>query len=287
MKLNPICKREIMVSGRSSRTAVMITVFNAVLALVALIYMNYVLGEVRVTGQIRYQAFLTIFRYIAWIELIMILLVMPALTSGSISGERERGTLDLILATKMTPADILLGKLMTSFYSVFLLILSSAPVMALVFVYGGVTGKDMLVLFFCFFTAALLCGSIGIWFSGLLRKTTAATASAYGLEGILFLGTIGINMMFRNISAVSKGSFMLMLFSPVSVFYAAVGRMTGDGNAVRNFAENYGISGSGFLSTHWIVLGSAVQILLSCLLIFLAARALRRPFRALKNSRKV
>lgn len=45
----------------------------------------------------------------------MLVLVAPAMTAGSISGERERQTLDLLLVTNTGPVKLVLGKLLESF----------------------------------------------------------------------------------------------------------------------------------------------------------------------------
>jgi len=276
MKINPIYRKEMTVRARSSKTAVIVTVFNAILALVALIYMSYILGYARKTGEIQYSVFLTIFRYITWIEFAMILLIMPALTSGSISGEREKKTLDLIMTTGMTPTDIILGKLLTALSSMFLFVISSAPIIALVFVYGGVTIRDLLLLFLCYFTAAFLMGSMGIWFSGMLRRTTAATASTYGLEGALLFGTAALNFLLRNLSAITEVSFGLLLFSPLATFYDVVNRMTGSDGIAQVAVNIFGLSGNTFLTRNWFSAGIAIQLLLACLFLVLSVNNLKR-----------
>ena len=80
--------------------------------------------------------------FVASLEFLMLILIMPAMTAGSISGERERQTLDLMLTTCMTPADIVLGKLEAALGTMFLMVVSSLPILAMVFVYGGVTASE-------------------------------------------------------------------------------------------------------------------------------------------------
>ena len=106
MKTNPVYKRECMVSARSFRLALVLLVFNGILALVALLNMYSALAQVRLTAEVQYTGFLDLYMFVASLEFLMLILIMPALTAGSISGERERQTLDLMLTTCMTPADI-------------------------------------------------------------------------------------------------------------------------------------------------------------------------------------
>ena len=140
---NPVYKREIRVSSRSFRLALVLLIFNGILALVALLNMYSMLTQVRVTAEIQYSSFLDLYLFVAVLEFVMLVFIMPAITAGSISGERERQTLDLMLSTKMTPMQIVMGKLMASMSTMALLIVSSFPILALVFVYGGVTIKAL------------------------------------------------------------------------------------------------------------------------------------------------
>ena len=146
MKTNPVYKRECMVSARSFRLALVLLVFNGILALVALLNMYSALAQVRLTAEVQYTGFLDLYMFVASLEFLMLILIMPALTAGSISGERERQTLDLMLTTCMTPADIVLGKLEAALGTMSLMVVSSLPILAMVFVYGGVAASDLILL---------------------------------------------------------------------------------------------------------------------------------------------
>ena len=52
MKTNPVYKRECMVSARSFRLALVLLVFNGILALVALLNMYSALAQVRLTAEV-------------------------------------------------------------------------------------------------------------------------------------------------------------------------------------------------------------------------------------------
>ena len=169
------------VSARSFRLALVLLVFNGILALVALLNMYSMLAQIRVTAEIQYSSFLDLYLFMAVLEFVMLVFIMPAITAGSISGERERQTLDLMLSTKMAPIQIILGKLAASLSTMVLLIISSFPILALVFVYGGVTIKDIVMLLACYGAAALFVGSLGVCCSALFRKSTLSTVVAYGI----------------------------------------------------------------------------------------------------------
>ena len=74
------------------------------------------------------------------------MLVIPSNTSGSISGEKERKTLDILLSSKMSPYAIVIGKLMASLNMVMMLAVSSLPVLSIVFLFGGISIVDLIVM---------------------------------------------------------------------------------------------------------------------------------------------
>ncbi len=181
MKTNPVYKRETMVSARSFRLALILVIFNSILALVILLNMYSVVERVKLTAEIQYSSFTTLYVFVAVVEFVMLMFIMPALTAGSISGERERQTLDILLTTTMKPSEIIWGKLLSSFSTMFLMVVSSFPLLAVSFVYGGVMIHDVFLLLLCYLTVALLCGSMGICFSSLFKRSTVATVVSYGV----------------------------------------------------------------------------------------------------------
>lgn len=243
MKRNPIYRREVMTSARSFKLALVLLLFNGILALVAVLNLYSTLEQVRLTAEVQYTSFLNLYMFVAILEFVMVIFLMPALTAGSISGERERRTLELMMTTKMTPADIIFGKLAAALSTMVLLIVSSFPVLAMVFVYGGVTAKDVLLLLACYAVSALFAGSIGISCSAFFKRTTVATVVSYGILAMAVLGTYLLNQVvlyFAQLKgdaflvsvgtaeAASSGGFLyLLLLNPTATFAILMTRLAG------------------------------------------------------------
>ena len=85
-----------------------------------------------------------IFLGLLMLQTLMVSVLAPAATAGAISSEREHQTLDLLAVTPISSFAIVLGKLFSALAWVFVLILASIPVTALVFVYGGVAPDDVI-----------------------------------------------------------------------------------------------------------------------------------------------
>lgn len=121
---------------------------------------------------------------------LIVAVLAPAATAGAISGERERQTLELLAVTPISSPAIVLGKLASALAWVFVLILASIPVTALVFVFGGVAPDDIARSYALLVATAIGMGSIGLFFSALLRRTGASTALTFVVLLTLTVGSV-------------------------------------------------------------------------------------------------
>ncbi|MGL5436226.1 MAG: ABC transporter permease [Lachnospiraceae bacterium] len=290
--INPVYKREAMVSARSFKLALVLLIFNGILALVALLNMYSMLTQVRQTAHMQYSSFLDLYIFVAVLEFVMLIFIMPAITAGSISGERERQTLDLMLTTKMTPAEIVFGKLISSMSTMLLMIVSSFPILAMVFVYGGVTLTDMGSLLFCYMAAALFIGSLGICCSAVFKKSTVSTVISYGLMVAVVIGTYGINQFAYYMSRVHADSYLaaagqaagqgssgsliyLLLMNPTSTFLVTMMQLAGTGmNQIDQLVMTwFGAHEINSVYTNWVSFSVVIQLLLAAFFIWIAIRA--------------
>ena len=175
MMQNPVYSREMKVSSRSIRLPLIIVLFNGILSMVTLLNMYSAVAQVESTAVIQYSSFMDMYEFVTTIEFILLMFIVPAVTAASISGERERQTLELMLTTQMTASQVVIGKLMSALSTLLLLIVSSFPAVAMVFVYGGITWQDILSLLMCYITVAFFAGSLGICFSALFKRSTISS----------------------------------------------------------------------------------------------------------------
>jgi ABC-type transport system involved in multi-copper enzyme maturation permease subunit len=131
-----------------------------------------------------------IFLALLLLETLLIVLLAPAFTAGSISLEREKQTFDLLTATPISSLGIVLGKLLSALVYVFLLIAASLPLTAIVFVYGGVAPDDLVRGYVVLFVTAIGFGTLGLFFSALVRRTQAATVLTYAVVLAVTIGSV-------------------------------------------------------------------------------------------------
>ena len=129
-----------------------------------------------------------IFSGLLILETLLVLVLAPALTSGAVSLEREKQTLDLLVATPLSTLAMVVGKLFSALTYVFLLILASIPVASIVFTFGGVGPEDVVRGYVYLFAVAFGTGAIALFYSALVRRTQAATVIGYLTVLALTLG---------------------------------------------------------------------------------------------------
>jgi len=140
-----------------------------------------------------------VFVGLLFLQTLVVAVLSPASTAGAISGEREHQTLDLLAVTPISSLAIVLGKLLSALAWVFVLILASIPITGLVFIFGGVAPDDLVRGYVILFATAIGLGSVGLFFSALLKRTGAST-------GLTFVATIVISIGSLFIWAYSAGT---------------------------------------------------------------------------------
>lgn len=227
-RMNPILRKELMVGSRSIKMSIAIMGINAFLAFIVLIVM--VITNLSSTyGGYDYSALSYLFPVLGCIECGLLSLIVPIITSGSISGERERQTLDIMLTTPVSPFSIALGKLQSAMMVVMMYMITSVPVMAIAFVLGGMSWGALFGLFAMLLSIGIYVGSVGVFCSSVVKKSVLATilTIVIGLSIIFItftLLTTGISMKAYQVEVLKTQQFqlgaipMIMFLNPYSGF---------------------------------------------------------------------
>jgi ABC-type transport system involved in multi-copper enzyme maturation permease subunit len=143
-----------------------------------------------------------IFGALLIVETLLVVFLAPAMTAGAISLEREKQTLDMLATTPISSLAIVVGKLLSALSYVFLLIVASIPLTALVFVFGGVGPDEVLRGYIVLFVTAIGLGSIGLFISALMQRTQAATVVTFFGVLALTLGTLFVVLFWTTMAGV-------------------------------------------------------------------------------------
>lgn len=172
------------------------------------------------TGFFRPEESFFLFGLLTYIQLGLILFITPGLTAGTISTEREKQTLNILLTTSQSSMQIILGKLSSSIAFLVLMLVAGLPIYSLVFLFGGISPGQLGLIFLFFFLTMFTVGSIGVMFSTITRKTIVSMIATYGtmifLAGVtafFFMITVQVNML---------GSGVTQNPSPLAHFWASI-----------------------------------------------------------------
>ena len=103
----------------------------------------------------------------------------PTFAAGSITGEKERKTYELLLASPLRPSTILVGKLLSSLSYLVILIVSSLPLMILCYLLGGLLLSEITRSYLVLILAAGTFGLVSVACSSYFRRTSSALVVSY------------------------------------------------------------------------------------------------------------
>lgn len=214
---NPILLKELRIGLRERKIFLIQTIYLLVLGVAtALFLMNVSAPEDLLSlpeqGQVLHQI-------LFWTQLIMVLFITPSLTCGQISGERENRSLELLRASRLRTLEIVAGKLAYALSYMGLLLVSSLPMVAVVFLLGGVSPAEVASSYAMLAVVAILSGLLGLFYSAREQRTGYATNQTYGTLILLFLASLTLvplllEMMSRG-QSIPLGSLRLPVWAPV------------------------------------------------------------------------
>lgn len=190
--LNPVLSRELRQRMRSPRAAVLLSVYLVLLVIILQVLYAALGARNAFEGPaVENTAALgrSIFQTLLFFVLALVCFIVPSVTAGAISGERERQTLVPLQVTLLRPRQILTGKLFASVAFVVLLILATLPLAGISFLLGGVEPLEVVKATAMVLLVALAVASLSLWCSTYLRSTSGATVVAMALAFALCVGT--------------------------------------------------------------------------------------------------
>jgi ABC-type transport system involved in multi-copper enzyme maturation permease subunit len=226
--LTAIGVKELRGRMRGRRAFIILTVYLILIGGFA--WMSEILQEKLYAGAFANQATFAsaaigrgVFGAILLLETLLVVVLTPAFTAGAISLEREKQTLDMLATTPISSLAIVVGKLLSALVYVFILVLASIPLSALVFVFGGVAPDDVLRGYVVLLATAVGIGSVALFFSALARRTQAATILSYFAVLAATLGSLFIFSFWSAVGSTTSfapdGSTRISGSPPESIMY--------------------------------------------------------------------
>jgi len=173
---NPVLARELLVNLRSHRAFILQLLY--VSSLGALVYFYWPVGEEGMR-QVSPGVSRRLFDIFFLGQFFLVALLAPTFAAGSITGEKERKTYELLLASPLRPGTILLGKLASSLSYLIVLILSSLPLIILCYLLGGLLLSEIARAYLVLVLSAGTFGLLSIACSSVFQRTSSALVVSY------------------------------------------------------------------------------------------------------------
>jgi ABC-type transport system involved in multi-copper enzyme maturation permease subunit len=207
---NPVMQRELLVNLRMVRAFVLLLLYQALLA--AVVYFAWP-QESRLdltSGSSSSQQTRRLVDLFFIGQYVLASMMAPSFAAGSITGEKERKTYEMLLASPLRPAAIVLGKLVASLTHLSVLIFASLPIVMLCLPLGGVSVYEVLAAYLGLLLSVITFGMISVACSAYFQRTSAALVVSYLL--ILPLALIGV-ILWMNLA--DNGLFRLLMILTV------------------------------------------------------------------------
>ena len=132
----------------------------------------------------------TFFNTFMLVQFLVVVIVTPAYTATAIAEEKEKRTLEFLLATDLSDREIVLGMMASRLANLLLLVLTGLPILSLFEFLGGVDPNLVLAGFVTTGMTVLSLGSMSILISVLARSALSALVQSY-LWVLLYLFCFG------------------------------------------------------------------------------------------------
>ncbi|HEY1600660.1 MAG TPA: ABC transporter permease subunit [Pirellulales bacterium] len=190
---NPVLQRELLVNLRMHRAFVLLLAYVVLLSAVVMAAWpsakNIDMSSNPDDGK-------TLVNLIFLEQYFLASLMAPSFAAGAITGEKERKSYEMLLASPLRPGAIVLGKLLASLSHLAILIFCSLPIVMLCLPLGGVSLYEVLAVYLAVILSTVTFGMISLAASSYFRRTASSLVVSYlmvlplALAGLFFWRTL-------------------------------------------------------------------------------------------------
>ncbi len=134
----------------------------------------------------------SMFKIASIAQLALMCFLSPVFAAGAITQERDAQTFNILLATPLSNAQIVLGSLMSRLYFVLMLLLSGLPIFLIMMIYGGITFGQIVESFAIAAATAIITGSLAICVSMIRVGTRRTILSFYVAIGFYLISVYAL-----------------------------------------------------------------------------------------------
>ncbi len=196
MFIGPVFTREATVSPRRSRHYINRVIYGAALLLLICTAWLIVTGtqQIRNVGDMSHFGAL-LFGILAPLQLALFLFISAVQAASSIAVEKDRQTLILLLMTRLSNSELVLGKLFSSLLNIGVMLITSLPIFMLIVLFGGTSFSQVGWTFAVTILTILASGALGTTIA-LWRDKTFQSLALVALALVAWIGVFeGIGLV--------------------------------------------------------------------------------------------
>ncbi|TWT48252.1 ABC transporter permease [Botrimarina hoheduenensis] len=172
---NPVLQHELLANLRRPRAFLLLAAYVALLGLVVLLAWPQQ-SMLDMAQPVAAKRLVNLFFFGQYL---LASLMAPSFAAGAITGEKERLSFEMLLASPLRPGAIVLGKLVASLTHLGVLVMASLPIVMLCLPLGGVQVYEVLAAYTAMIATVGLFGMISLWASSFFGRTAAALVVSY------------------------------------------------------------------------------------------------------------
>ncbi|OYP33917.1 ABC transporter permease [Rhodopirellula sp. MGV] len=173
---NPVLQRELLVNLRTKRAFALLALYQILLAAVVIAAWP---SDQRLDLTSNPASATKLVNLFFLGQYVIASLMAPSFAAGTIAGEKERKTYEMLLASPMRPGAIVFGKMVASLTHLGMLIIGSLPIIVLCLPLGGVHVYEVLAAYLGLIVSVILFGAIGVMCSSYFPRTSSALVVSY------------------------------------------------------------------------------------------------------------
>ena len=212
---NPVLQRELVVNLRTIRSFLLL--FAYVLFLGLLVYAAWPSEQrIDLASSDKAKALVNL---IFLGQYLLMSLMAPSFACGAITGEKERKSYEMLLASPLKPGAIVLGKFAASLCPLAELMICSLPIVMLCLPLGGAHFSEVAAAYFAMILSISLFTMISLWCSSFFQRTSAALVVSYLM--ILPLAMFGV-LIWQMLERMGEARLMV-IFTIAPVVCLSIG----------------------------------------------------------------
>ncbi|TWU20225.1 ABC-2 family transporter protein [Novipirellula galeiformis] len=184
---NPVLQRELLGNLRTHRAFLLLGLYQLLLAAVVLMAWP---SEQRLDLTRNPPSATKLVNLFFLGQYVIASLMAPSFAAGTITGEKERRTYEMLLASPLRPGAIVFGKMVASLTHLGMLIFASLPIIVLCLPLGGVSVYEVLAAYLGLIVSVILFGAIGVFCSSYFSRTSSSLVVSYLFILPLVIGAI-------------------------------------------------------------------------------------------------